>query len=72
MGKKTIGFLAPALYALYAQNPAAFNDITTGNNKCTESCCSQYGYEAAKGWDPVCGLGSPQYPAMAKYLTSLP
>jgi len=72
MGKKPIGFLAPSLYALYAQNPAAFNTIQSGNNKCTESCCAQYGYLSATGWDPVCGLGSPNYPAMAKYLTGLP
>jgi len=71
-GKKPIGFLAPSLYALYDQNKMAYHDITTGNNKCTESCCSTYGYVAAAGWDPVTGLGSPNYPVLAKYLTSLP
>jgi len=58
-GKNPLGFMAPTLYNLYKSNPAAFRDQTTGNNKCTESCCSTYGYTAAKGWDPVTGLGSP-------------
>jgi len=71
-GKKPIGFLAPLLYTLYQTTPSAFHDITTGNNKCTESCCATYGYEAAPGWDPVTGLGTPNYPLLAKYLTSLP
>jgi len=42
----------------------AFNDITKGDNICTESGCtaSCTGYYATKGWDPVTGVGSPNYP----------
>jgi kumamolisin len=40
------GFINPLLY----QNPTAFTDIVTGNNGA---------YQAAPGWDPVTGLGSP-------------
>jgi len=71
-GKKPLGLVAPHLYALAASNPAAFHDIVTGNNKCTESCCAKDGYEAAKGWDPVTGLGTPNYPILEAYLAGLP
>ncbi|KAJ6086305.1 hypothetical protein N7486_010586 [Penicillium sp. IBT 16267x] len=57
-GKSTVGFVNPTLYA----NPNAFFDITTGNN----SGCGTAGFYAAEGWDPVTGLGSPNYPALLK------
>lgn len=57
-GKSTVGFVNPTLYA----NPDAFFDITTGNN----SGCGTAGFYAAEGWDPVTGLGSPNYPALLK------
>lgn len=44
--KTTAGFLNPTLYG----NPAAFRDITSGNNGA---------YKAVAGWDPCTGLGSP-------------
>ena len=57
-GKAPLGWLNPFIY----QNPAAFNDITVGNNQyCTVFCCCS-GFNARKGWDPVTGLGSPNYP----------
>ncbi|KAJ5924991.1 hypothetical protein N7454_007630 [Penicillium verhagenii] len=57
-GKSTLGFVNPTLYA----NPDAFFDITSGNN----SGCGTPGFYAAEGWDPVTGLGSPNYPALLK------
>jgi hypothetical protein len=33
---KPLGFLNPFLYQMYAAQPNAFNDITVGDNKCTE------------------------------------
>jgi kumamolisin len=45
--KTPAGLIAPALYA----HPAAFNDITSGNNG---------DFTAAKGWDACTGLGSPK------------
>jgi len=57
-GLTTLGFLNPLLYA----NPAAFNDITIGDNKCASKgtlCCG--GYDATEGWDPVTGLGTPDF-----------
>jgi len=71
-GKAPLGFMSPLLYKLYEKNAAAFHDQTTGNNKCTESCCSTYGYVAAAGWDPVTGLGSPNYQALLAYVQTLP
>ncbi|KAF7198229.1 Aorsin, partial [Pseudocercospora fuligena] len=65
MGKKTVGFLNPVLYA----HPEILNDITNGTNK---GCLEGLGFDAVKGWDPVTGLGTPNYPKMAKLFTSLP
>jgi tripeptidyl-peptidase-1 len=63
-GKAPIGFLNPALYLL-GNNPAngIFNDITSGENNCCagypgQQVCCQYGFTAAKGWDPTTGFGS--------------
>ncbi|KAJ5739107.1 hypothetical protein N7533_011891 [Penicillium manginii] len=55
-GKSTVGFVNPVLY----QHPEAFFDITKGNNP----GCNTNGFEAAAGWDPVTGLGTPNYPAL--------
>ena len=30
----SVGFLNPALYQIYAQDPTIFNDITSGENNC--------------------------------------
>ena len=61
-GKASLGFLNPWLY----QNPSMFNPINTGNNQyCPPGsgcCCS--GFNGANGWDPVTGLGSPNYAKM--------
>ncbi len=46
---RRVGFIHPKIYA----NPAAFRDITTGNN----ITAGQKGYTAAKGWDACTGLG---------------
>ncbi|KAJ7184593.1 subtilisin-like protein [Mycena filopes] len=55
-GKPVLGFLNPWIYA----NPGAFNDITTGNNP----GCGTTGFPAMSGWDPVTGMGSPNFLAM--------
>jgi subtilase family serine protease len=64
-----VGNVNPQLYPLAASTPAAFNDITNGNNlvPCTTgspSCLTtglhpgQIGYNAAAGYDQASGLGS--------------
>jgi len=52
-GKSKLGFLNPWLY----QNPSAFNDITSGSNP----GCDTNGFSAEAGWDPVTGLGTPDF-----------
>ncbi|KAF7172400.1 hypothetical protein CNMCM6106_006590 [Aspergillus hiratsukae] len=56
VGKSTVGFVNPVLYA----HPEVFHDITQGTNP----GCGTQGFSAASGWDPVTGLGTPNYPAM--------
>jgi len=63
-GKTAIGFVNPALYS----NPGMLNDVTVGNNP----GCNTNGFSAAPGWDPLSGLGTPNYPAMLQYWMSLP
>ena len=62
VGKSTVGFINPVLYA----NPGMMNDITSGGNQ----GCGTPGFTAVKGWDPVTGLGTPNFPKMvARWLT---
>jgi tripeptidyl-peptidase-1 len=70
---KPLGFLNPLLYKMFAEKPSAFTDVTVGDNKCTEDGCvaSCKGYECAKGWDPVTGLGTPVTSEMLSYLQTL-
>ncbi len=57
------GNINPTLYALAAQVPAAFHDVTTGNNQVPFSAApcaatTQIGYGAGTGYDLATGLGS--------------
>lgn len=63
-GKPVLGYLNPLLYAAYAANPLSFNDITSGDNSCTEGACpcpANTGFGATAGWDATTGLGTPNY-----------
>ena len=68
-----LGFVNPLLYKMYATNPQTFNDVVMGDNICTESGCAKSckGYLTAKGWDPVTGLGTPNYPSMLSYIETM-
>ncbi|KAK1574290.1 Pro-kumamolisin [Colletotrichum navitas] len=63
-GKQPVGFINPTLYA----HPEILNDVTNGNNP----GCGTQGFSAVPGWDPVTGLGTPNYPEMEKLFLSLP
>jgi tripeptidyl-peptidase-1 len=63
-GKSTVGFINPALYA----HPDIFNDVITGSN---EGCGADPAFRATKGWDPVTGLGSPDYERLKDLFMSL-
>ena len=56
-----LGFLNTALYKLAssATYTRDFHDITQGNNSVQVDGTTVPGYNAAPGWDPVTGLGSP-------------
>jgi tripeptidyl-peptidase-1 len=54
----------PVLYA----NPSALNDVKSGNN----SRCSTNGFAAVKGWNPLTGLGTPNYAKLLKLFMALP
>ncbi|KAI0398917.1 subtilisin-like protein [Xylaria palmicola] len=62
-GKRTLGFVTPVLYA----HPEVFNDVTEGTNP----GCGTVGFKASKGWDPVTGLGSPNFAKLSKLLNSI-
>jgi len=53
-GKKPLGFLNPFLYS---NGASGLNDITAGSNP----GCSTPGFTAGPGWDPVTGLGTPDF-----------
>lgn len=63
-GKSSLGFLNYFIY----QNMGAFNDITEGAN----SGCEEGGFPAAKGWDPVTGVGTPNFEKLKDAVLKLP
>ncbi|KAL9100149.1 MAG: hypothetical protein Q9163_004450 [Psora crenata] len=64
VGKGSVGFINPTLYA----HPDDLNDITIGNNP----GCGTPGFSCAPGWDPVTGLGTPDFPKLLARFLSLP
>ncbi|KAF8491624.1 subtilisin-like protein [Russula emetica] len=53
-GKSPLGFLNPLIYSTAAKG---FNDIISGSNP----GCGTSGFSATKGWDPVTGMGTPDF-----------
>ncbi|KIJ38024.1 hypothetical protein M422DRAFT_259419 [Sphaerobolus stellatus SS14] len=51
-----VGFLNPVLY----HSPGAFNDIKKGSNP----GCSTNGFPALAGWNPVTGVGTPNFASL--------
>ncbi|TFK92673.1 subtilisin-like protein [Polyporus arcularius HHB13444] len=65
-GKSPVGWINPALYShLFA---TAFNDVKNGTNP----GCGTQGFPAARGWDPVTGLGTPNFNSLLARFMSLP
>ncbi|KAI0927797.1 hypothetical protein AcW1_005223 [Taiwanofungus camphoratus] len=56
-GKPVLGFLNPFLYS---QGSTALNDVTIGDNPGSNTS----GFNATPGWDPVTGLGTPNFPKL--------
>ena len=71
-----LGFVNPALYRIgrSASYHQAFHDVTTGTNTVKFPAQTITGYQAAPGWDPVTGWGSPNaqvlVPLLARYVSS--
>lgn len=73
-GKPTLGFLNPLLYS----NPHALNDIVLGGSTGCDGHARFHGplngspvipyasWNATAGWDPVTGLGTPNFPKLLK------
>jgi subtilase family serine protease len=68
-----LGFVNPAIYriAKSADYHRAFHDVIVGNNAASFPPVTITGYQAAPGWDPVTGWGSPDaevlVPLLARY-----
>lgn len=65
--KATLGFLNPLIYKRMG-NTSAFNDVYSGSAK---GCGHMDGFEAAEGWDPVTGFGTPNFPTMLQQVIQL-
>lgn len=68
-----VGSINPLLYSIYYDTrlyKSVFHDITTGNNNFFHADGSDLaGYKAAVGWDPVTGLGTPNFDKVVGRLT---
>ncbi|KAJ7733968.1 family S53 protease [Mycena metata] len=59
-GKPVLGFLNPFLYSPTGR--AAFTDVISGHNP----GCNTDGFSALAGWDPLTGLGTPNFDGLLK------
>lgn len=67
-GKPTLGFINPSLY----KNPSMLNDVTIGGmQRSGGNDCDGKSFDSSEGWDPVTGLGTPDYAKMHKYFMNL-
>ncbi|EIN12224.1 subtilisin-like protein [Punctularia strigosozonata HHB-11173 SS5] len=66
IGKGPVGFINPAIYTDAFK--IAFNDITTGGNQ----GCGTPGFESTTGWDPVTGVGTPNFERLLALFLLLP
>jgi tripeptidyl-peptidase-1 len=64
-GENTLGFLNPWIYSTAASNPTAFFDVTVGNNVVADCCANAGGFPCAVGWDPVTGVGTPNFAVLS-------
>ncbi|KAK1497894.1 aorsin precursor [Colletotrichum abscissum] len=64
VGKKPVGFVNPVLYS----HATVMTDIVEGSNY----GCGVEGFHAGPGWDPVTGLGTPEYKKLLTLYLDLP
>ncbi|KAF9561788.1 subtilisin-like protein [Agrocybe pediades] len=65
-GKGPVGFINPSIYS--SGFASAFNDITSGGNQ----GCGTAGFTATTGWDPVTGVGTPNFAKLMPLFLALP
>ncbi|KAJ6476108.1 subtilisin-like protein [Mycena sanguinolenta] len=86
VGKKPVGFINPAIYSFPFK--IAFNDITIGGNQgcgALHLCCLYLlysesspihagtpGFNSTTGWDPVTGVGTPNFELLSLLFLALP
>jgi len=60
-----LGFLNQWIYQTWAAHSDAFFDVVVGNNLLV--CCQSQpsGFETAPGWDPVTGVGTPNFAVLS-------
>ncbi|KAF2800034.1 subtilisin-like protein [Melanomma pulvis-pyrius CBS 109.77] len=63
-GRGSVGFLNPVLYS---RRDDYIKDVVSGNNP----GCGTDGFSAAPGWDPVTGLGTPDYQKLLAVFMSI-
>ncbi|ORY84175.1 subtilisin-like protein [Leucosporidium creatinivorum] len=66
IGKKPVGFINPTIYSSLFK--AGFHDIVSGGNQ----GCGTPGFSAVSGWDPVTGLGTPNFGVLLPLWLALP
>ncbi len=74
LGKPLLGAVNQLLYTMYNDCKNCFVDIEIGSNNATENVGTtdcKYGYTATKGFDPVYGLGLPNFKAMEEFIRKL-
>ncbi|KAH6612278.1 peptidase S8/S53 domain-containing protein [Chaetomium sp. MPI-SDFR-AT-0129] len=64
VGKGSVGFVNPVLY----EHPEVFQDVVEGTNP----GCGTEGFRAVEGWDPVTGLGAPNFERLRDVFLALP
>jgi kumamolisin len=65
-GRPRVGAVNAALYAAGLAKGAPFRDVMKGDN----AYAGVSGFDAAKGWDPVTGLGTPDVAGLERALVS--
>ena len=69
-GDTRVGFGNPVWYRLLANSPAAYHDVTVGNNCVLPSPCGPNTYPATAGYDQASGVGTPNFGAIATVLAT--
>jgi len=68
--KPTLGFLNPWIYDTASSHPDAFFDVVQGSNIISDCCrnTGNGGFLTAAGWDPITGVGTPNYQVLASLI----